>query len=395
MKFLILTLLINLIVLVQNSYSQSRKELEEQRKKTMEEIAYVDKLLKETEKLKTTGLNELRVLKNKINLQELVINGLSSEAELLRNRIEINTLAIELMENDLEKLKDEYRKTVINSWKTSKGYPAIVYVLSAKDFNQGYKRIKYLQQLSRFRRNEAEIIYDLKSQIEGTKIRLKEDLSSLVEIKRYEEKQRQILKAEQERKSKVVTTLSKREKQLKQELERKKRVAQRIESEISRLIEEERKKSLSMAMTPEMKLIESSFEGNKGRLPWPVEKGIITGGFGVQKHKELAFVTENNPGIEITGYGETKVRSVFKGEVARVLTITGANMAVIIRHGNYFTVYQNLVNVRVKAGDKVETREIIADAYCDIEKEKISVIKFMIFKEKEKLDPEQWIAKNR
>lgn len=146
-------------------------------------------------------------------------------------------------------------------------------------------------------------------------------------------------------------------------------------------------------VTPEVKLLSENFESNKGRLPWPVENGIITGNFGLQKHKELAFVTENNPGIEITSYGTAIARSIFEGEVSRVLTIPGANMAVIIKHGMYYTVYQNLVNVKVKVGDKVRTRQEIGEVYCDEEKGKKAILKFMIFKDKLKLDPEQWIVK--
>ncbi len=375
------------------SVAQTRSKLEEQRKKTLEEIAYVNNLLQETEKRKNIGINDLKIINNNIELRENIIDGLSKEARILLERIELNNLALKLMEEDLFKLKEEYKKAILRSYKESKGYPEIIYILSAKDFNQGYKRIKYLQQLSKNRRNEAEIIGELKVEMEKIKAKLDSDFLELEEIKRNEENQKLILIEEKKKKNIMVRNLMKKERQLKQELEEKKKIAQRIENEILKLIDEEKKKSNKGKMTPEMKLIGSNFEENKGRLPWPVEKGIITGNYGLQKHKELVFVTENNPGIEITSYGETKVRSVFKGEVARVLSITGANMAVIIRHGNYFTVYQNLVNVRVKAGDKIETKEIIGDVYLDKERQGKSILKFMIFKEKIKLNPEEWIAK--
>ncbi|MGB4291524.1 MAG: peptidoglycan DD-metalloendopeptidase family protein [Bacteroidales bacterium] len=372
---------------------QTRKELEEQKKKTLEEIAYVDNLIKETAKKKSSSLNDLRILNNKINLQENIINDLQKESEIVNERIELNKLAIKLMEEDLKKVKQEYERAVINTYKATKRYPWIIYVLSAKDFNQGYKRLKYLQQLSKYRRNEAELIMQLKLEIERIKEGLENDYDELKKLKENEEGQKELLQKEINKKRYLVQDLTKREKELKQELEKKKRIAQRIENEIIRIIEEERKRIKATEVTPEVKLISENFEGNKGRLPWPVESGIITGNFGLQKHKELAFVTENNPGIEITSYGNTTARSIFDGEVSRVLTIPGANMAVIIKHGIYYTVYQNLVNVKVKVGDKVKTRQEIGEVYCDDEKGKTAILKFMIFKEKVKLDPEQWIVK--
>ncbi len=388
-KLLFAIFLINIPV-----YGQSKKELEEQRKKTQEEINYIDNLLKETEIKRGISINDLRILNNKLKLHENVIEGLNKEIDLISERVEINRLAINLMENDLKVLKREYEKAIINAYKISKGQPYIMFVLSAKDFNQGFKRIKYLQEVNEFRRNVAVQILELKEEIEKVENKLNEDLIVISNLKENQERQRNTLLSEQEKKQLMINNLSSKEKQLRKELESKKRIAQKIENEIARLIDEERKRSAERTLTPEMKLISDSFELNKGRLPWPVEKGIITGNFGLQKHKELAFITENNPGIEITSFGKVKVRSVFKGEVVRILPISGANMSIIIRHGKFYTVYQNLVNVVVKTGDMVETKQIIGEVYCDEEKDNKSIMKFMIFKEKEKINPEEWIAKN-
>ncbi|MGD0342831.1 MAG: peptidoglycan DD-metalloendopeptidase family protein, partial [Bacteroidales bacterium] len=173
----------------------------------------------------------------------------------------------------------------------------------------------------------------------------------------------------------------------------KKIVAERIEKAIARIIEEDRKKSINNELTPEQKLIGEDFSTNKGRLPWPVEKGIITNHFGVHRHPVLKYVTENNFGIEITSAGKTAARSIFKGEVTAITAISGANMTVIIKHGSYLSVYTNLVNVKVKKGDKVDTKQVIGEVYQDPSANYNSTIKFMIF-EKQYLDPELWIAKN-
>jgi murein hydrolase activator len=190
----------------------------------------------------------------------------------------------------------------------------------------------------------------------------------------------------------LVNNLGSKEKQLRKELEEKKRIAQKIETEIAKIIEEEKKKAIKTELTPEMKIIGENFADNKGRLPWPVEKGLITSQFGLQKHPILEYVTEDNIGIEIASSGKTKVRSVFKGQIMRVFAISGANMGVIIRHGKYLSVYQNLVNIKVKSGDMVELKQEIGEVFCDIENGSKSVLKFMIFLEKY-LDPEEWISK--
>ena len=372
---------------------QTRSELEEQRSKTLEEITYVDNLLKNTEKEKSASINSLRILGNKVNLRESIISGMGQEIGLLNERIDINLLAIDMMESDLQALKEDYSRTIINSYKSKKINPEIVYILSARDFNQGYKRLKYLQQVSKFRRNESEIISELKMEIEGTKERLENDLGKISDLRHREVQQKELLQGEQLRKQKLVKNLGNKEKQLKKELDQKRVIANRIEKEIARIIEEEKRKTIKNELTPEQKLIGDDFSINKGRLPWPVGKGIITSHFGVHQHPVLKYVTENNFGIEITSTGTTLARSIFKGEVKAITAISGANMTVIIRHGNYYSVYTNLINVKVKKGEKVDTKQAIGEVFQDPSANYNATIKFMIFDSKY-LDPEIWIAKN-
>ena len=373
--------------------AQTRKELEDQRKKNMEEISYVDNLIKETTKEKSSGINELKIIGNKLNLRENLISGLRDEIKLLTDRIALNSIAIDMMEKDVIILKKDYAGTIINSYKSSKGNPDLAYLLSASDFNQGYKRLKYLQQVTKFRRREAEIIAELRGQIELTRRKLNDDLYNISDLKTREENQKNLLKQEQNRKKRLVNSLGNKEKQLKKELEEKKKIAQKIEDEIAKIIEEERKKSNRAEMTPEEKLIGESFAENKGKLPWPVERGVITSQFGLQKHPVLTYVTEDNIGIEITSSGKTIVRSIFKGQVVRVFPISGANMTIILRHGKFLSVYQNIVNVRVKSGDIIEVKQEMGEVFCDEENGNKSVLKLMIFEEQEKyINPELWIV---
>ncbi len=379
------------LIVLPSSLAQTRKELEEQRKKTLEEIAYVDDLIQETAKEKNTGIDQLRIIGNKLSLRESVISGYREEIGLLTERINLNTLCIDVMEKDLASMKSDYAKTIINSYKAKKGNPEIVYILSAKDFNQGYKRLKYLQQVNEYRHKQTEIISELKEQIERSKVKLEEDLANISDLKGNEEKQKSLLQQEQARKRKLVNSFGNKEKQLKKELDQKRKIAQKIEKELARIIEEERRKRAEAALKPEQKIIGDNFADNKGRLPWPVEKGIITSEFGIQKHPVLEYVTEDNVGIEITSTGKTPVRSIFKGEVVRVFTIPGENRGVMIQHGKFFSVYLNLATVNVKQGDNVDLKQEIGEVYLEANSSK-STLKFMIFNEKY-LDPEVWISK--
>jgi septal ring factor EnvC (AmiA/AmiB activator) len=371
---------------------QSRRELEDQRKKTLEEISYVDNLLKETAKEKSTGINQLKIIGNKLNLRENVISGLREEIDLLTSRIELNGLAIEMMEKDLIQMRRDYARSIVDSYKARKVNPELGYILSARDFNQGYKRLKYLQQVTIYRHKETEVIMELLGQIERTKAKLQEDLDNISDLKQKEERQKSLLQQEQDNKRHLVNSFGNKERQLRKELEEKKRIAEKIESEIARIIDEEKKKSVKIDLTPEQKIIGDNFAENRGRMPWPVERGIITGQFGLQKHPVLTYVTEDNIGIEITSSGKTSVRAIFRGEVVRVFAISGGNWAIIIRHGRYFSVYQNLVNVKVKKGDNVELKQEIGEVFCDQDNGSKSILKLMIYDEKY-LNPELWIAK--
>jgi len=387
-----LTSILFLLALLPYGYGQTRKELEDQRKKTLEEISYVDNLLKTTTKQKSQGMSDLKVLVNRISLREDVISGLRNEISLLNYRIELNTLAISLMESDLVELRKDYAGSIRLAYKASKGYHPAMFVFSAEDFNQGYKRLKYIQQSARFRRRQAETISEVVKEVNESRKRLENDRFKLTDLRGREETQKQLLEQEQKKKQTLVKELSGKEKKLQQDLEAKKKIAARIQSEITKIIEEEKKKAVRTDLTPDQKLTGSDFAGNKGLLPWPVERGIITGKFGTQKHPVLKNVDVDNIGIEITSVGNTPVRSVFRGEVVSVIVIQGGNIAVIIRHGRYLTVYQDIVNVRVKPGDKVETKQTIADLFIEPEAGNKGVLNFMVFDEGKRLNPEIWIA---
>jgi septal ring factor EnvC (AmiA/AmiB activator) len=388
----IIVALLSFLVLSPFLEGQTRAELEQRRERTLRDITYIDNMLKETSRERTQSLNELNILSRKISLREDVISGVREEIALLNDRISLNTLAIKLMEDDLQNLVKEYEKAILHAQRVSKGNPAFAYIFSATDLNQGYKRIKHLQQVAKFRRREAEIIRDLKTRIEANRNTQERDLNDILELRRREELQVEQMMNEQQGKRRLVTSLTSKQKQLQQDLSEKRRIASEIEKEIARVIEEERKRMAASDMAPADKIIGDDFEKNRGRLPWPVERGVVTNHFGVHDHPVFKGTKVDNIGVEITSTGSVAARAVFKGKVMSVFGISGANMAVILRHGKFLTVYQNLINVSVKPGDDVITGQKIGDVFSDPSEEGKSVIKFMIYNEKVKLNPEDWIV---
>jgi len=192
--------------------------------------------------------------------------------------------------------------------------------------------------------------------------------------------------------------LQNEQKSLRQKLKQQQKIEQQLEREIQKIIEEEARKNqekggFGFALTPEQKLIGDGFAQNIKRLPWPVERGIITEHFGIHRHPILTNVQIKNNGINIATEIGAKVRSVFNGEVSRVFGISGGNSAVIIRHGKYLSVYSNLREVVVKKGDNVSTKQVIGTVYSDLEEGNKSILKFQIWLESQKLNPEDWIGR--
>lgn len=376
-------------------YGQSLAELNDQREKAKADIAYVDKLLKSTASKRSESIQSLNIVNSKLRLRESILGNIQEEIELLSYRIDLNETSISLMEKDLENLIKDYEKAVLHAQKASKGQPDFVYIFSARDLNQGYKRMRYLQQIARYRRTEAELIYNIKEEVERNIERQEKDLDEIINLKDKEEIQRGSLVKERRSQRSMVNRLSTKEKELTQDLRRKRRIAKQIEKEIEKVIEKERAKRIMTDLSPEEALVGDNFEKNKGLLPWPVERGVITSKFGVHDHPVFKGTKIDNIGIEISSGSKQMARTVFKGTVASVFGISGGNMAIIIRHGEYLTVYQNVINVTVKPGQLVETKQIIGEVFRDEDMDNKSVIKFMLYHEKNKLNPEVWIAKRR
>lgn len=391
-------LVIFFLVLAQLSGAQSLDELRKKKQKTADEIKYTSKLLEEAKKNEKQTLNKYKILNRQIELRSNLITGINSEVGVLSGFIDQNTWLVNSLNSDLEELKSEYARMIQFAQKNQTNYSKLLFVLSANSFNQAYKRMVYLRQYTDYRKRQAELIQWIRDliQVKITGLeRQKTEKESLLSVKKREADQ---LNKEKKQQSKNLTDLQQKKKDFEKKLKDQQRIESQLSREIQRIIDEEVKKAKASGktayeLTPEQKLASGQFEQNKRRLPWPVERGVITDRFGVHEHAVLKNIEVRNNGIDISTAKGAAARSVFAGEVSRVFMVSGGNAAVIIRHGKYLTVYSNLINVLVKSGDKVTIKQPLGTIGTDLDDDSKTVLKFQIWRENEKLNPEDWISK--
>lgn len=415
--FLVLTFLVN---------GQSLDELRKKKQKTNEQIKYTTKLLEEAKKNETKTLNKFKILNKQIELRTNLITGINSEVGVLADFIDQNAWLVASLNADMEGLKKEYAQMIVFAQRNQTNYNKLLFVLSSNSFNQAYKRIMYLRQYTEYRKRQAELIQWIRDlvQVKVSRLQLQRvEKETLLQSKKQEADQ---LNKEKKQQGQYLTTLQKKQKEFEKKLREQQQIEAQLSNEIQKIVEEEVRKARERArelarekakeaakqsgkpagkpttksneptsyeMTPEEKLASGQFEQNKHRLPWPVERGVITDHFGVHEHPVLKNIQVKNNGIDISTVQGVKARAVFAGEVSRVFMVTGGNMAVIIRHGKYLTVYSNLVNIQVKSGDKVSIKQTIGTIGTDNDDESKTVLKFQIWKENEKQNPEDWIAR--
>lgn len=392
-------LMIFLMVLLPDARGQSLDELRKKKESAAEEIRYTNELLGKVDQNQKATLGKLRLLNSQIEQRNQLITTMASEVSLLQSLINDNSTVVEMLTSDLEKIREEYALMVRFAWKNRRAYDRLLFFLSADNFNQAYRRFAYVRQYTNFRRRQAETIQSIQSILTKKKMDLENQQQARSSVMSQQEAERRRLADQKNRQNIVAKELQQQKSSLRNKLAQQRRIEQQLEREIQRIIEEEARKLAKpgkegeLGMTPEQKLAGTDFEQNKRRIPWPVERGVITEKFGVHTHPVLSNVTVNNNGVNITTDEGAQARAVFKGEVSRVFAITGGNMAVIIRHGQYLTVYSNLVNVVVRKGDAVSIRQKLGTVYTDINDGNKTILKFQIWKESQKLDPELWLAR--
>jgi len=379
-------------------FAQNISDLQKKKQDAAKEIEYTTRLLNQTQQSETSSLSKLRLLNSKISRRNAVLASINNEIEIYEGFAADNVLAVEMLQNDLEALKAEYAELVKLAYKNKDASDQLLFLLSSESFNQAYRRLLYFRRYTSFRQNQAEIIVTVQGVLDENRRKLEQQKLKKQELIGATEKEKQSLAIEKGLQNSELQKLKKKKRTLQQKLNEQRKIERQLEREIQRIIEEEAKKSRAaggsgFALTPEQQLIGNNFEQNKQRLPWPVERGIIVEHFGVHQHPVLTNVQVQNNGINIATETGAKARAIFNGEVSRVFGISGGNTAVIIRHGTYLSVYSNLREVVVKKGDKVTTKQNIGTVYTDYDDGNKSILKFQIWKESTKLNPELWIGR--
>ncbi|MCD6396294.1 MAG: peptidoglycan DD-metalloendopeptidase family protein, partial [Spirochaetaceae bacterium] len=331
----------------------------------------------------------------KIQSRQKIINGINKEIRIIDRKINNYEREISALEEELKLLKDEYARMIYKSYFSLKSFDKAQFILAATDFNQAFKRIKYLQQYSKYRREQAAKIQKKTAEINLKKEKLKNEKEEKDKLIIRNRKSVIALNNDKSKQVQIVQSLQSREKQIKRQIARKKAAYKKIESAIRNILAKASGKetgTTGMKLTPEMKILSNEFSQNIGKIPWPVKRGVITSKVGKHKHEVLKRVEVENKGVGIATVGGANVYAVFDGKVSMVAAIRGMNTTVLIQHGEYFTVYQNLVDIAVKNGQRVKVGQLIGKAFKAKNQEN-SEIQFGIWKGTRVLDPEIWLAK--
>jgi len=381
------------------AFNQTVQELELEKEKRKETIQLTNSLYQEALRNKQASMNQLRLINSKIGQRNGIISDIVKQIRTIDNEIRKNGIKITKLEKELKELKNEYAKLIYYTYKNRNSYNKMMFILASESFNTAVKRIKYLRQYSKYRKEQAEDIIKTTNEIavHNTELNKQKETKNRLRI----EKQDEIvfLSDEKTEQNQLMSKLEIEESSLRTDLENNRRIYNELENEIARLISGAATGSNSdnntgkNRLTPEEELVSVNFANNFGKISWPTERGIIIEKFGVHKHPALKKVKVENKGINISTVEGSEVRSVFNGVVKKVFVIPGANAAVIIGHGEYLTVYQNLKDVHVLEGEKVNALQTIGTIYTTDDNERKSVLHFELWKLTKYVDPEPWLTK--
>lgn len=383
------------------SFSQSKNQLKQKKAKIQKEIKKLNGLLGETRANKRKSEIQLLIISKKIGARKELISAIGNEVGYIDGEIKNQRILIDTLENRLFRLRDQYTKMVQFAYKNRNATNKLIFIFSAEDFNQAYKRLKYIHELSEYRQYQAE-------QIELTQLEIQEKIAQLeqkkarkINLKESKKEEFQRLQDEQGERTSLYNDLRKDEKKLRSNLNKKRNESKKLQQAIKKIIEREiaeakkrseaEKKKGGIGLTPKAQKLSKDFTSNKGKLPWPVTRGVVSGKFGNQKHEIYEHLTTINNGIDILTNKGTKARTVFEGKVVAVIALPGGKKAVLIQHGEFFTMYSNLNKVFVDKDDKVETKEDIGTIITD-ENGKTE-IHFEIWQGNQKQNPSYWISK--
>ncbi len=403
---IILFILILLLAGYHAAAQQDRTELEKEKKKIEEEIEYTNQLLEQTQKTKKASLGELTAIKNKISRRESLIKTIQSEIKILDRQISSLNDSIDILQDDLEGLKEEYAKMIYFAYKNQNMYDRLMFIFAAEDLNQAYQRLKYFQYYNQYRKQQAGLIQQKAMALEEKTHELEFARREKQDLLSDQQQEKNNLSRERSAKDQAVKSLSQKEKDLRTTIKEKEKAARKLQQAIQDIIAEEIRLAAERAkkegaqtstsgmfpLSPAEMALSEDFANNKGKLPWPLSQGIISGHFGQQPHPVLKNVKVMNNGVDIMTAPNSEVRAVFSGVVTRVINVPSNNNVVIIRHGEYLTVYSNLDQVTVHKNDEVSTGQKIGTVFTNPDESRTE-LHFEVWQSKNLLNPEEWMIK--
>jgi len=388
-----LVIILSLFVSKKEIFAQTKNELQKRKDQTEETIKLTSELLEKTEKSKSSGLNKLLIINKRIGLRQQLIEEITIEISLLNKNIEEKNIEITRLESEIVRLKEEYAKMIYYAYKNRNSYDKLMFILAAEDFNQAYRRMKYFQQYSEYRKKQATQIVVTQKNLEYEIEQLKEAREDKISLLSRKERENQQLTAEKTKKTTEVNRLKRKERELRKKIREEEKRRKKIEKTITDLIAREAKGNKTYkTLSASEEVISQGFKDSKGKLKWPINRGVIIQEFGEHAHPILKGVKVKSDGIEISATNDLKVKVIYEGVVTQVFAIPGKNMAIIIRHGHYLSLYSNITNVRVKQGDVVREGFYIGDIYNSTRGEG-STLQLGIYEETKALNPKIWLKK--
>ncbi len=384
--------------------TQQQRNLEKRKEEIATEIAQMERLLQQQVRLKGSAIDQIQLLDNKRYALESLIELTSNEVQLLQRQIAESNHRIDDLKDQIEVIKQDYEKVIVNSYKRKVEKNKWLFLLAAESFKDARRRWNYLLQYASYRTTQAERLVRKQEELQQISATLEDQLKQKEEKVEENRRQQRVLIADREKQELLIANARKQERAYRGELADRDKERKRIDSEIERLIREaiekanrerlaKAKKANSkdgFVLTPEAEALAKSFEGNRGRHIWPVEKGIKSIGYGTYADKLYPALKHFNNGVTIATESGSKARAIYDGEVMNVMISRQGIKGVYIRHGDYITMYYNLQDVNVKEGDRVVAKQSLGTLHTD----KVSgqtLLKFYLYKNTTRLNPEEWV----
>ncbi|RZJ34086.1 MAG: peptidase M23 [Flavobacterium sp.] len=418
MPKLSLTVILLLISAMAWCQPSQQQKLEARKEQIQKEILENQRLLQSVKSKEKSATTELLLQKEKIKLKEQLINTTEKQTRALSNDMYVNQVQINRLRKDLDELRADYAEMILKSYKARSEQSRAMFLLSSENFLQAYKRAQYMKQYANYRRMQGEEIRDKAKQLSVYNDKLNVQKTEKQKLLNENQKEKQELDKVRQEQEKLIAEIQKNKKQIAADIKKKQQESKTIDRQIEKLIraaiaaankkaavaaekarpgkitaaaKKATEESTKIVLTPEGKVVADNFRANKGRLPWPVERGVVTLGYGDQPHPVHKSLIVHNSGVEITTDSGANARAVFGGEVVSIIVLSPVNKAVMIQHGDYFTVYQNLSKVYVAKGDKVSLKQNIGQVRTNGDTGK-TVIKFTISQNTTYTNPQDWLS---